>query len=923
MKKSLLLFLSVICFVSTKAQYVTIPDANFVIWLTAHVPSAMSSNQMDTTNLAIITTTYVNAGGANIANLSGIRYFDALITLYCGVNNLTSLPVLPASTKTLNCEYNSLTSLPTNLPNGLINLSCTGNKLTTLPTTLPNSLTDLTCPYNLLTTLPSLLPSSLNFLSCSSNQLTSLPSLPNSLTSLQCGYNQLSSLPTLPTGLLWLNAEVCKLSTLPTLPNTLLTLSCYNNSITALPIVLPPSLIELSIANNLLANLPSSLPSSLIKLSCSYNQISILPTLPSNLQNLLCSNNLPLTLPTLPSTLKILYCDGLQLTSLPSTLPNSLTELSCSHNQLISLPATIPNSLTTLNCSSNQLTSLPALPSSLSGLNCGSNQLTSLLALPNSITMLNCSHNQLSTLSTLPSALFQFYCNNNFINCFPTFPNSLNYGNYFDISNNPFTCLPNYVLAMGSNILAYPICDAGNINGCSGNGIFGFAYRDNDGNCLKNMADSLLKNIPIKIYDNSGVLLDQTSTFVFGAYEFSQTAATYSVVIDTNQVPFTAQCPYPGIDTSINVTNIVTNLNFALTCKSGFDIGVQSVRVNGWVFPGQTHHLHINAGDVSHWYHLNCANGVSGQVQVTVTGNVSYIYPAIGTLTPSISGNVYTFNVTDFGMLNNESAFDLVFNTIPTAQVGDTICVTVSVTPAVGDNYLGNNTFNYCYLVVNSHDPNKKESYPIDVAPGYQDWFTYTIHFQNTGNAPAFNINLIDTISDKLDLNTFQIIDYSHKNTFHFKQNVLCFNFPTINLPDSSSNSTGSQGFVQYRIKPKTIYPNGTQIKNTAYIYFDFNSPIITNTTVNHFGTFSTASINEVQPDNLLIYPNPSRNFIFISDIEEIKNVQIYNTLGELIILQHSNSKQENIDISNLNKGIYFVEIKTNSKIYIRKIIKE
>jgi uncharacterized repeat protein (TIGR01451 family) len=70
--------------------------------------------------------------------------------------------------------------------------------------------------------------------------------------------------------------------------------------------------------------------------------------------------------------------------------------------------------------------------------------------------------------------------------------------------------------------------------------------------------------------------------------------------------------------------------------------------------------------------------------------------------------------------------------------------VEINPTPLDGDT--SNNVYDFCYKVVNSYDPNMKEVYPVNVLPGYDDWFTYTIHFQNTGNAPAFNIRLRDTL---------------------------------------------------------------------------------------------------------------------------------------------------------------------------------
>jgi uncharacterized repeat protein (TIGR01451 family) len=96
-----------------------------------------------------------------------------------------------------------------------------------------------------------------------------------------------------------------------------------------------------------------------------------------------------------------------------------------------------------------------------------------------------------------------------------------------------------------------------------------------------------------------------------------------------------------------------------------------------------------------------------------------------------------------------------------------------------------------------------KEVYPVNVVPGFDDYFTYTIHFQNTGTAPAFNIRLLDTLDANLDLETFQILNYSHYQTANVRNNVLTFHFPNIQLPDSTSNPEGSKGYVQYRIKPK------------------------------------------------------------------------------------------------------------------------
>jgi uncharacterized repeat protein (TIGR01451 family) len=151
----------------------------------------------------------------------------------------------------------------------------------------------------------------------------------------------------------------------------------------------------------------------------------------------------------------------------------------------------------------------------------------------------------------------------------------------------------------------------------------------------------------------------------------------------------------------------------------------------------------------------------------------------------------------------------LIFQTDSNAQTINSICVNVEISTTPQDADTSNNVYNFCYNVLNSYDPNMKEVYPVDVLPGYDDWFTYTIHFQNTGNAPAFNIRLRDTIDTNLDINSFEILGYSHPANVTLSGNKLTVKFNSIRLPDSATDFEGSMGYFQYRLKPLTNLPNG------------------------------------------------------------------------------------------------------------------
>ena len=82
-------------------------------------------------------------------------------------------------------------------------------------------------------------------------------------------------------------------------------------------------------------------------------------------------------------------------------------------------------------------------------------------------------------------------------------------------------------------------------------------------------------------------------------------------------------------------------------------------------------------------------------------------------------------------------------------------------------------------------------------------------------------------------------------------------------------------------------------------------------------------SINEIE-NNLKIYPNPANDYIKLSAVGyQLSAVKIYNHLGILVEEFEVNSNEIEINISNYNSGIYFVEINTEKENNIIKIIKK
>jgi hypothetical protein len=84
--------------------------------------------------------------------------------------------------------------------------------------------------------------------------------------------------------------------------------------------------------------------------------------------------------------------------------------------------------------------------------------------------------------------------------------------------------------------------------------------------------------------------------------------------------------------------------------------------------------------------------------------------------------------------------------------------------------------------------------------------------------------------------------------------------------------------------------------------------------------------INELKENSMFsLYPNPSNgNFrILISDINSSNNMKVYNCLGDVVFAQDGVLSGCTIDLSKLDKGIYYVQVKnenTNSTA-TRKIV--
>jgi uncharacterized repeat protein (TIGR01451 family) len=952
---------------TTSAQ--NIPDANFANAIRTLCPTCIDANNNLLAPAAALITLQVNNG--NISSLQGIQGFTALQNLECNTNNLTSLPVLPASLRTLECYNNSLTSLPA-LPVALGFLSCRDNNLANLPN-LPTTLYTLVCDNNQLTNLPAL-PATLETLTCNHNSLTSLPTLPLILGSLACGNNNLANLPALPT--------------------TLQYLVCDNNQLSSLP----------------------SLPAALEQLNCISNNLTILPTLPATLQYLYCENNDLTSLPAFPaaSALKYLTCQNNNLASLP-TLPAALENLDCNENNLTSLPA-FPAAavLQSLNCNRNNLTSLPAFPATLQYLNCTDNNLTSLPAIP-------------ITLQSL-------YCYNNpNLACLPDFSNhaAANITITVDASNTAVSCI-SHAFSNSTVQPALPVCSPNNnANNCNlPSQIYGRIYIDYNNNCTYDIGvDSpSASGILVKIRNaQNNVYLAYTS--VGGFYNFIAPVGQYTI----EAYPYPANL-YSSCTASANISTttasvqqnigirplvvctspileVEINANLLRRCMTGiYEINYKNLgtisSANAYVdiefdsylsYVSNTANISAtNLGNNKYRFPVgNLAVSQQGYFQAVVSvscnatlGQVhctnARIFPntlcgvnwngAIIEIQDTCTVDSVTFRLLNTGAsMTNIQNYQIIENnliyrpntpfqlaagggltiTIPTqpnsvyrievqqaqgfpAFLGGGFtwaivqnCDGISNTTASNPNIF--NTQNAALAVSNdctpnrgSYDPNQKSAQQIGY--GSQHFINantpleYKIEFQNTGTDTAFRVVILDTLdTNVLDPTSIQIGTSSHAFTWTLLQNnILKFTFDNIQLVDSFANEPLSHGYVTYHIAQKPNLAVNTVINNKAAIYFDYNAPIITNTCFHTIGTNFiprvAVSVGEVLNSNVSVkaYPNPfqiATTLEIVGAENQVLTLKIVDAMGKTVQTQESQQSTLQISRENLPAGVYFYQL--------------
>ena len=444
----------------------------------------------------------------------------------------------------------------------------------------------------------------------------------------------------------------------------------------------------------------------------------------------------------------------------------------------------------------------------------------------------------------------------------------------------------------------------------------GHVYNDLNNNGVQDAGENGLSNVIIELQPGSMIAYTD-SLGNYSAYVF---AGSFTVTVMSMQGNQTAS---PGSHT-VSFTGTGNS-------SSGNDFGLHSTPANDLVVwltevwntaPGFDTYIRITCQNMG----TNAASGTIRFLPDAILVNAS---GTSGSYT--MAGDTMVWNFSN--LQPGASTFRYVFMTVPaTTTLGTAVTSSVVATPVTGDIYPANNYFTLNQTVVGSWDPNDKQVQPAgDITPAQAAAgldLVYKVRFQNTGTAPAVNIMILDTLSDNLDLSTFQMLSASHNYQLNVKNpKVLEWKFNNIMLPDSNTNEPESHGFVQYRIRPLSTLGVGDKIENTAHIYFDFNEAIITNTTVTEVA-LPTGVAGLQASNNMLLYPNPNTGkfTIELSDCE-IGNltISLTNLLGQQVYTEAASTRNtaftQQLNVQNLPAGVYLLQVQQGSKLMTKRMV--
>lgn len=755
----------------------------------------------------------------------------------------------------------------------------------------------------------------------------SIPSWPSGLVSLKLDRGTWNVLPPFPTGLNSLYIDAPGQAVIPTVPS----------GVTALTVVDQATL-------SAFPGIPAGVTS--LTLTSHGNPF---PTFQEGIERLILKSAPGVALPALPNSVDSLYLEKFDATSIPAW-PSSAHTIHALHLYQVEQVAPFPDSLSYLSLQGfDSLQGIPPFPTNLNTLSlifCSALQsvppfpatlhdvtlwdmwsLDSVPQWPNSIASIYVAALHVAELPPFPSSLGELYVGGlDSLSCLPLLPQGLtdlylDAESPFSYGPTPITCLPNFPPAFTlhwNTLWETPqdpdlLCTSLNSSCPFLNPVAtGAVYWDQNANGTREPGEpgypfATLHQQPENAMH--GVAAD-------GSFAWPMPIGNYTLTTSGTSPYVQSVSPAQYALSFTSNGQVLTGNDFGAVLQPN----IQDLRIDLtelWGVPG-----------FDAYGTITCQNVGTIPVDATVTFQLDADLDWVsGTPVPaSVNGNTVTWSVPAL-QVGETRQLSVVAHTDENVPLGTPITSTAQIDPVASDATPADNVSVANSEVVAPVDPNDKQVEPAALTPAEVSSdaheLTYTIRFQNTGNWPAVNVVVLDTLSPDLQWSSFHLVSSGHPCTWELSDGgVLSFRFEGINLPDSTNDEPHSHGFVKFAIKPATTLQQGMIVANSADILFDFNAPVRTLPAV--FTVDDEAGIQETAQSMIQVFPNPVNEVVNLRvNTTGIARIQVLDALGrEQLQEKATTGGMVSLPVHGLASGFYTLRCTTESGTWSTKFLK-
>lgn len=376
-----------------------------------------------------------------------------------------------------------------------------------------------------------------------------------------------------------------------------------------------------------------------------------------------------------------------------------------------------------------------------------------------------------------------------------------------------------------------------------------------------------------------------------------------------------------GNNTNISNANFITQNNQNLTCVQVDDVAYSN-----------TNWTNI---DAQTGFSTDCSSNTDTTPPVAVCQDITIQLDANGNVSILADdiNNGSTDDVALGGISVTPSIFDcddlgantVTFTAIDTSGNTDTCTATVTVVDTINptivpvaditenvDTGMCSAMVSFPVIIVN--DNCSSTSFTTDAPAGQIFPVGTTVvtvtGMDDSGNiaTDSFNVTVVDNEAPVLDCVVLETIEVNEGETFTLPDYVS----------DGDTNATDNCS-VTITQDPAAGTELGADTYQLTFTATDASGNI--DTCTQNLIIEEVLSVQDVSLENTIsIYPNPATDVIQIASEIALTNVEVYNINGQLVL---TSNLSEEIDISKLSSGVYFVTLYSETSFITKKLIKK